>query len=460
MDEKELNFILQEGEGLKIEFKETLDKSLSKEMVAFANSSGGRIFLGIDDKNGVKGIKITNELKSQIQDTARNCDPEIKISLEEFDRVLIIDVKEGKDKPYKCSSGFYLRQGPNSQKMTREEILDLIMTVNKKTFDSLIDNEFNFKKDFDKEKLNNYLERAGLSKSISIEKTLKGLGVISNSKLNNAGVLLFGKDPQKFVSHSVFTCVLFRNKEGSQVIDRKEITGSLVEIVEEVMKFVGFYTKVAYKFTGKPQRENIYEYPIEAIREAVINSVMHKNYFEPGHNNILKFFPDRIQTENVWKKPKHFKLGETVFRRNPIIANLFARIHFGEKMGSGFARMKEYCKKENAPFPAIKFTDTHFYIVFEQNPEYLKMAEITPLVTPLVTPLAKLTELEKKVFDEIRENPKISRTEIAAKLNIKLDTVKEYLKKLKKKGILKRVGKTSRGYWEIIERGKREIKNE
>jgi len=91
-----------------------------KEIVAFANSDGGRIFLGMDDKGKIKGINITNKLKSQIQDIARNCDPSIKISLEEFENILIINIEEGKDKPYKCSSGFYLRQGANLQKAYRK----------------------------------------------------------------------------------------------------------------------------------------------------------------------------------------------------------------------------------------------------------------------------------------------------------------------------------------------------
>src|SRR5665648_1252752 len=115
------------------------------------------------------------------------------------------------------------------------------------------------------------------------------------------------------------------------------------------MKFVRLYSKVAYRFTGMPQRENVYEYPFEAIREAVINSVMHKYYFERGHSNILKFFPDRIRIENYWQKPPNFILGESVFRRNNIIADLFGRIHFGEKMGTGLKRINEICRKDNAP---------------------------------------------------------------------------------------------------------------
>src|SRR3989344_816577 len=130
MDKKELNFILQEGEGLKLEFKESIS-NLDKELVAFANSEGGKIFLGVTDNGNINGMKITNKLKSEIQDIANNCDPKIKIKLESFENILIIYVEEGKDKPYKCSSGFYLRQGPNSQKMRRDEIVDLIKEVGK-----------------------------------------------------------------------------------------------------------------------------------------------------------------------------------------------------------------------------------------------------------------------------------------------------------------------------------------
>ena len=80
------------------------------------------------------------------------------------------------------------------------------------------------------------------------------------------------------------------------------------------------------------------------------------------------------QIENIWAKPGNFVLGETVFRRNKLIADLFQRIHFGEKLGSGLGRMRDICKAENAPYPKIKYTDTHFYIVFRQSKEYLKMA--------------------------------------------------------------------------------------
>ena len=116
MDRKELEIILKAGEGYKSEFKEGIS-GLEREIVAFVNASGGKIFLGVTDDGKISGIKATHKLKSQIQDIANNCRPRIKITIEDIDNVLIINVREGEDKPYECSSGFYKRIGPNSQKI-------------------------------------------------------------------------------------------------------------------------------------------------------------------------------------------------------------------------------------------------------------------------------------------------------------------------------------------------------
>ena len=164
MKQIELDFILQEGEGLKIEFKESI-KNIDKELIAFANSTGGRIFLGITDNNKIKGINITNKLKSEIQDIANNCDPKININLKKLKNILIIEVEEGKDKPHKCSSGFYLRQGPNSQKMKRDEIIELIHDSGKIKFDTQFSKKFDINKELDKNKLDNFLQLATISKN-------------------------------------------------------------------------------------------------------------------------------------------------------------------------------------------------------------------------------------------------------------------------------------------------------
>lgn len=318
MDKSELQLILQEGEGYKVEFKEALS-NIDRELVAFANSSGGRILLGVTDDGVIKGVPVTNDFKSRIQDIANNCRPKIKIAIDRVEDVLIITVREGEDKPCECSSGFYKRIGSNSQKMTRNEIIDFFKSEGKVRFDELTEPKFVYPRDFDKNKLRAFLQLAELTKVGDAERLLTGLGVAEKQEgrlyFNNAGVLFLAKEPQRFVPWSVYTVALFKDEAGVDIIDRKEVGGSLFEIVEEVMKFVRLYSKVAYRFTGRPRRENVNEYPFEAIREAVINSVMHKYYFEHGHNNILRFLPGRIRIENYWHKPAHFVLGKTVFRR-------------------------------------------------------------------------------------------------------------------------------------------------
>lgn len=297
----------------------------------------------------------------------------------------------------------------------------------------------------------------------------EGEGYKIEFKENTSGldreIVAFAKEQQRFVPWSVYTVVLFKDKGGSDVIDRKEITGSLFEIVDQVMDFVRLYSKVAYRFTGKPQREEIFEYPLEAVREAVINSVMHKDYFEHGHNNILKFFPDRIQIENIWQRPRNFVIGRTVFRRNQLIADLFSRIHFGEKLGSGMQRMKEFCKVENAPYPKVEYTDTHFYIIFKQSDEYLKKAgeeAVKRTGAKLEKGVEKgvgkgvgkgvenLSANERTIYDLIKRAPNISKSNIATQGELSKKAVDYNIEKLKNKGILRRIGPDKGGYWEVI----------
>jgi ATP-dependent DNA helicase RecG len=445
MNPEDFAMLLEEGEGYKIEYKEGVS-GIDKDMVAFANSSGGVIFLGITDDKQIKGINITNRLKTQIQDIANNCRPKVKIFLEEieFDNkdVLIVNLREGVDKPYECSSGFYKRIGAISQKLTRDELMGFFKTEGKIRFDELINEKFIYPQDFDKEKLNSFLELAGLSETLSPEKILISLGVAEKQEnriyLNHAGVLFFADDPQKFIPWSVFTVVLFKDMEGVDVIDRKEIRGSLFEIVGKVMDFVRLYTKVAYKFTGKPKREEIYEYPLEAIREAVINSVMHRDYFEKGHNNILRFFPDRILIENVWIEPKGFELGKTIFRRNHIISDLFARIGFGEKLGSGILRMRSICKNADSIEPIIEYNDSYFWITFKPSGKYV---QVTLEGGKPEVSLEILNERQKKAIEQVKVKGRITNKEYVDLNKVSRITATRELMDMVRKKILKQEGR-------------------
>jgi len=187
--------------------------------------------------------------------------------------------------------------------------------------------------------------------------------------------------------------------------------------------------------------------------------VMHKYYFEHGHNNILRFLPNRIRIENYWHKPAHFVLGKTVFRRNHVIADLFAKIHFGEKMGTGFERIRETCRKENAPFPEMELNENFFHVTFRQSHEYLKLAQegttrgITQKDTqkiPRKYP-EDLTQNQVKILKLLGKDNTLTRDQMAKKIEVSPETIKKNIEKLKRKNLLKRIGSDKGGYWEIYQ---------
>jgi ATP-dependent DNA helicase RecG len=151
--DKELELILQKGEGDQLEFKENVNADLPKELVAFANAAGGRIYIGISDANIKKGITVNNAMISRIQDYARQCDPPVEIEIETRADYLIIHVREGSNKPYRCSKGFYLRRGANSSKLSTREIIQFVQTEGRTRFDDVLRADVDFTENFDQKLL-------------------------------------------------------------------------------------------------------------------------------------------------------------------------------------------------------------------------------------------------------------------------------------------------------------------
>jgi len=264
MNKDELQLILEEGEGYKIEFRENIS-SIDKEMVAFANASGGRIFLGITDDRKLKGIRVTNVLKSQIQDIANNCEPKIKLILEEFENTLIVNVREGEDKPYKCASGFYTRVGPNSQKLSRDEIVEFFKAEGKIRFNELINLKFDYETHFDPRKLDRFFRLANISKVLDTPSILTNLGVAEKQEgkviFNNTGILFFSKNLQDTYFHTAVTCALYRGIEKINVLDRRDFNEDVVNNIDGAMNFLKQYIPVRYEMTGEPRRREIPEIP-------------------------------------------------------------------------------------------------------------------------------------------------------------------------------------------------------
>ena len=325
------------GEGQFIEFKESLDKSFAKEIVAFANASGGVVYLGIADTGIFKGLEITNRLKSQIQDIAYNCDPSIMISIIEMSNVLAIEIKEGKNKPYSCSSGFFMRMGANSQKMTRNEILSLAIKSGKVRYDEQICYNFDWK-DFDDEKFSYYLKLAGISYNMPKEDILRNLRVLTDEGFTNAGVLYFAKVPYKYVISSKIRCVHFNDDDRVDILDKKEVDRGIIGNIEFAVAYLK--ERVPVRFEIKElRRKEFPEYPFEAYREAIVNSIIHFDYFLGDTIAIEKLKNSIIINNKGELLFPESDFGKRSEARNRLLVDLLARTDFMEKAGTGVKRV-------------------------------------------------------------------------------------------------------------------------
>ncbi len=360
--------IIEAGEGYHIEFKESFDKSFIEEVCAFANSSGGKIILGISDKGIIKGINTDNSFRSRIQDSLRQLQPSLNVGVEVKDNLIIIDVPDGHDKPYACSRGFFIRNGANSQKLTRNEIIEYFQKEGRIRFDELKNDKAVFENDFDERAFKDFLNLAGITHSIDRMSLLKNLDCITDDgKFTNAGVLFFARDIDFLLNHAIVVCVLYKGKEKVNILDKKDFKGNIVENINNAILFVKRHTNVQYKIE-KLQREEIPDIPDIALREAIINAVCHRDYFDKSSNVLIEVFDDRVEISNPGGLPNGLKpsdFGRKSVARNPLIASLLNRINYIEKVGTGINRIKQAVAENERSSVEFSF-DGGFSVIFRK----------------------------------------------------------------------------------------------
>jgi len=455
MNKEELEIILKEGEGQFIEFKENLDKRFAKEVVAFANAEGGRIFLGVSDDGEIKGIKITNELKSQIIDIGRNCDPSIKLDLEIFENVLVVNIPEGKDKPYQCKGGFFMRIGPNSQKLTRNQILKLSIKEGKVRFDEQICEDFDFE-DFDEMKFRYYLKLSGITSNISRNEILKSMKVLTDKGMTNAGVLFFAKEPSKYISSSRVRCEHFNDNKRVEILDKKEVDLGIIGNIEFAFNYVKERVSVRYKIRGV-KREEFPEFPEEAYREMIINAIVHRDYF--GNREVaVEKLKNQVVTNNpgglLSSFPKE-EFGKLSYPRNKLLADLLSRTKFMERVGTGIKRIRDSCEM-NKNKVEFRPSENYFFVEIFPSKEFEKIGEEKEsggLNVPEKSQKSprKVPEKYQEIIELLKENPYLSRKEISLKLGMGEETIQSRLRKLVKDGLIERVGPDKGGYWEVLD---------
>ncbi len=393
MKPSDLKILIQEGEGTTLEFKENLSGSFARELVAMANTIGGRILLGVRDDGTVIGVKDSNSLRARIQDIARNCDPPVKLLAEPVGEVLVVFVRESDAKPVQCSEGFFWRQGAVTLKLSRDEIRDFFRVEGAIRFDLAPCPRFRYPQDFDRDKFQAWLRLSGITGRPRPEDVLVNIEAAERAggKLvfRNGGVLFFAKNVRHFFPQAYITCLLARGADKVHILDRKDFDGGIVSDIQEALRFIERNTRTAYRIE-RLKRENITEYPMRALREAVTNAVMHRDWFIEWANVFVEIYTERVEVVSPGGLPRGMTLadlGTKSVRRNALIADLLHRIDFIEKAGTGIRRIREEARLGGYPEPVFEangFTTA----IFRPGPEVRAAANVrsTAQRTRQVTP--------------------------------------------------------------------------
>ena len=243
-------------------------------------------------------------------------------------------------------------------------------------YGSLIAEGFIYPDDMSWENYQDWLGRAGLSTTQHAEAMLRNVevaeGPAEELAMKNAGVMFFANEPRRFCPDAVITCILFNGTERVKIIDRKDFSRGMLSDIEDTMNFVERNTRVAYEIKSL-HRENIPAYPVEAVREALLNAVMHRDWYLTGANVHVEILSDRLEIKSPGSFPEGVTLetlGQAAVRRNPLVADLLGRVGLVERAGTGIGRMRTEALSRGYPEPEFK-EDAFVTVVFRPHPKTL-----------------------------------------------------------------------------------------
>ncbi|MFA5000462.1 MAG: ATP-binding protein [Patescibacteria group bacterium] len=464
MNNKELDFLIQEGEGFNLEFKENYNSDIAKEICAMANANGGKILIGVTDDGKMKPVVLSNKMKSEIQDLVRKFDPSFSVGLSEFNGIIIIDVPEGKKKPYSTGGKFYMRQGACSQQLSRDEIKSFFIKEGLVRFDEMSNSKFNFAEDFNEKAFQNFLKMSGINNDLSREEILRNLKLLDDGNLKNAGVLLFCKEATRHIGSATIICSAFQGNDKVKIIDSKKFDADLFSNFEEAYKFLTYRLNTEYIITGGARIEKL-ELPEKAIREAILNAIAHRDYFSTSKIQI-HIFSDRVEINNPGGLVGNIKVEDLYkrsFPRNNLLFGLMQRMDLVEEIGSGLMRINQMMEEYLLPSPIIKADDSLGFEITFKRPDLQEMSieqrmeeykRVGKKVGQKVGEKVgeKLSDNQRKIIELIKKNSNISIVDLAKSVGIAEKNIEENLKKLKSRDIVKRIGPAKGGHWEIIER--------
>ena len=493
--------LLSKQESKTLEFKREFNNSnkekILQTIIAFANGSGGNIVFGIDDDRKIIGVANPFELEEKLSNiTFDSISPTIRIDTvfitEQNKTLVIIKIPLGIETPYYLKNkgmenGTYIRVGSTTRLAGKEIIKSLQFRGENISYDSQIDYRFS-KDDIDFPKIKKVFKE---KKDIQIkEDHLFMFNLLSRSDRKIyptvAGMLLFPKKEYIEYDFAQIKCAHFKGNSKDIFIDKAEFRGSIIDQIESAIKFIKSNIKLS-AVIGDVYREEKYEYPIPALREAIVNAVTHRNYLLKGQYIKVAVFDNRIEISSPGELPAGYSIddiGKMDFSklRNVTIGRIFSELKIVEQWGRGFTNIIKSCKQYENIVPEFKEELLQFKIIFwnkkidkkvgdkvgERVVEKVgrkggqKIPRKYPETTQKIFTPNEYSQLVRRKFGEssekssekilylISKNKFFSAKRIAEIISISPRMVEKYISEFKKKGIIKRIGPDKGGYWEII----------
>lgn len=330
-------------ENIDCEFKELYVSDIKKTVVAFANTEGGVLYIGVKDNGEIVGVTNVDEVMQQVSNALKDAIapdvmPFVSIRAESRNERNIIEivVQTGSSRPYYIRekglkpSGVYVRKGSSNQPLSDEGIRLMLIDTNGKSYESLRSMQQNLTFNT----LEKHFSQHGLPLNRAQMQTLKLIG--DDGLYTNLALLL-----SEQCEHSLKVAV-FQGSDKAVFRDRREFTGSLLQQLYDVYAFIAQYNKTKATFSGL-ERHDVKDYPAEAVREVLLNCLVHRDYSFSG-STLINIYDDRIEFISLGGLVSGLKM-ETIFigvsqSRNPALAAVFYRLHLIESFGTGIEKIQ------------------------------------------------------------------------------------------------------------------------
>lgn len=436
------------SETTRIEYKEILTKELDieKEVIAFLNyKEGGYIYIGIDKNGKAIGVDDVDDCMLKLKDRIKNNISPSAMGLFDISEEIIDDknivkvtVASGIEKPYfkskygMTSKGAYIRVGTSAEQMPQEMIDRLFSMRTRNSIGRIVSN----RQDLTFEQLRIYYDEHGKRLNDNFARSLELL--TDSDKYNYVAYLLAdenGNSIKVAKYSSIDRCDLTENNEYGYC--------SLIKATKSVLAKLDIENRTAATITPVERKETPLWDKV-ALREAVINAIVHNDYsFEVPPK--FEIFPDRLEITSAGRLPESLTREEFFsgisIPRNKELMRIYRDVELVESLGSGIPRILRAYGEE-----CFKFTDNFIRITFPVSGQGKSGEKTTQKTTQKAT-----QKTAQKILHYIKQDASISRNKLAELCGISPDGIKWQLNKMQKNGVIRRVGPNKGGYWEVIE---------